>query len=583
MPKPDPAQQQAIEVYEQLKKVRASKTLSLKPCPMLRSTIVGLDGAEQPMRLRYYQSQGIYHFLALKRLVLGDATGTGKTLIAIGALCYLWAKEVDNRVLIVCPKSAMRQWEGEFDKFTTGVKVFVVSGDIEQRTRIYEAWARHPVDRGKPVLVINYALLIRDWGYGAQVITPAKGKPVVLPGLLQRMLSEVTGLVTVFDEAQAFKNTATKTWQVCQYIAAKARRAYGLTATLLKNNLMEGFAIYKVIAPWVFTTKTAFMNDYCVTRLQSVPGGRKVPLVVGYRNLKHFREMIDPVYLGRLKHEISSELPQIITKDIRCELNPLEDAKYAEALEGVLELGDGDVREYSEHVALVALIYCQQVADSLTLLRYHEGDEVPIGLDFEQPRKVEMGSKEQALVELMTGELADTKTIIYTRFESLVKRLQELLDKEGIKSVRITGKESDTVRRAAQEAFQNLKSDVQVVIITDAGSEAINLQAASALLFYDMPWSWGNYVQTLGRPVRIGSVHDHVLVYHLIAERPRDRKADRKTIDHHVLEMLRSKKRVIDAVLGEAAVGALEFDKGSSSAKDLLQRMRSKEHETPGG
>jgi SNF2 family DNA or RNA helicase len=455
------------------------------------------------------------------------------------------------------------------------VKVFVVSGDIEQRKKIYAEWASHPLDQGKPVLIINYALLIRDWSYGTKIITPVggKGKPIILPGLLQRMLTEIIELTVVYDECQAFKSTSTKTWQVCQYIAAKAQRVYGLTATLLKNNLMEGYAIYKVIAPWVFSTKTAFMNDYCVTRMQPVAGGRKVPLVVGYRNLNLFRNRIDPVFLGRLKHEISDELPKIITKDVRCEMSALEEAKYDEALKGVLELGDGGVRDYSEHATLVALIYCQQIVDSMTMLKYEEGDELSVGLDL-TPHKVEMGAKEQALVELLTGEQEGAKVIVYTRFESLVERLRGLLAKEGIKSVRITGKEKDTARREAQNLFQDAKSGIPVIFITDAGSEAINLQAASALVFYDAPWSWGNYVQILGRPVRIGSVHDNVVVYHLIAERPKSKKADRKTIDHHVLELLRSKKKVIDAVLGEAAVGALSFERDAPVARDLMQRLR---------
>lgn len=505
----------------------------------------------------------------------GNGIVNHNTIQAIGALCYMWAKE-PLRALIVTPKSAMRQWEGEFDKFSRGVKVFVVHGNIEQRTKIYEAWANAPLSGDKPVLIINYALLIRDWSYGSRVITPpgGKGKPIILPGLLQRLLSEVTELAVIYDECQAFKESSTKTWQVCQYISGKAQRVYGLTATLLKNRLMEGFSIYKVIAPWLFTTKTAFMNDFCVVKLQPVKGGRKVPLVVGYRNLQQFRSRIDPVYLGRLKHEISDELPKLVTKDIKCELSKLEDAKYSEAIEGVLELGDGEVRDYSEHATLVALIYCQQIVNSLTMLRYKEGDEVGIGVDFETTHKVDMGAKEQALVELLTGEQEDSKVIVYTRFESLVERLRGLLAKEGIKSVRITGKENDTARREAQKVFLDTKSDVSVIFITAAGSEAINLQSASALVFYDAPWSWGDYVQILGRPVRIGSVHDTVVVYHLIGERPRNTKMERKTIDHHVLELLRSKKKVIDAVLGEAAVGALAFERDTSSTKDLLKRLK---------
>jgi SNF2 family DNA or RNA helicase len=306
-----------------------------------------------------------------------------------------------------------------------------------------------------------------------------------------------------------------------------------------------------------------------------------VPIVVGYKNLQHFRDRIDPFFLGRAKHIVSDELPTLITKEVICELSPAEDAKYTEALSGVLELGDGEVKDFEEHKAFVSLIYCQQVCDSISLLRYEGGDEVLTGLYKDEGIKVkDMGSKEQTLLDMLADELDGEKTIIYTRFASLVPRLQAILKAQGIKSVAITGQVKDTeknpARRKAQEAFQDMNSDVKVIFITDAGSEAINLQAASAMVFFDAPWSWGNYVQLLGRPIRIGSPHQHVVVYHLVAERPRDKAKDRKTIDHYTLDMLNKKKDLVDKVLGESAVGALDFEKDGSGTKQLVRKLQGK-------
>ena len=572
-----PLDPEIATAYEQLKKIRVSKTVALKPTPMLRSEIKGFDGQPQPLRLRYYQAQGIYHLLMMRRMVLGDATGTGKTLEIIGTLCYLWLKEPASKVIVVAPKSAVRQWAGEFEKFTVNVKTYIVSGPLDARKKVYRAWADHPVDsETKAVLLINYHPLVRDWDHGAGT-KKAGGKITVVPGLLNAMIGKMPNIVTVMDEVTACKNVSTKTWQVCAQLSRASHRCYGLTATLLKNNLMEGFAIYKAIVPDLFGTKNAFMGDYCVTRLMPVGGGRSVPLVVGYRNLQHFRDKIDPFFLGRQKHTISEELPTLITKEITCELSPAEDAKYSEALTGVFELGDGQVKDYEEHKAFVSLIYCQQVVNSLVGLKFEEGSEIETGLFRDELLKIEkLGAKEQALLDLIVDELDDEKVIVYTRFASIVTRLQHILAEAKIKSVRITGKENDKARRRNQEVFQDLASDTKVIFITDAGSEAINLQAASALVFYDSPWSWGNYIQILGRPIRIGSPHQHIVCYHLIAERPRETKKDRKTIDHHVLELLQSKKNLIDKVLGEAAVGALAFDKGSGT-KELVRKLQGKD------
>lgn len=568
-----PLPPEIASAYEKLKQVRVSKTVALKPTSMLRQEIKGLDGKPQPLRLRYYQSQGIYHLLLMKRLILGDGTGLGKTCQVIGTLCYLWPKEPANKVIVVTPKSALRQWDGEIHRFAEGVTTYVVSGGFAERKKVYEAWAKHPVDGPtKPVLLVNYHLLVRDWNEGAG--TDPKTKKVTA-GYAHDLFSRLSSIVVIYDEATAFKTPSTKTWQVCSQLSRMAHRCYGLTATLLKNNLMEGFSIYKAVVPDLFSTKTAFMNDYCVTRLMPV-GGRSVPLVVGYRNLQHFRDKIDPFFIGRAKHVVSDELPTLITKEIPCELSKAEDAKYSEALSGVFELGDGTIKDYEEHKAFVSLIYCQQVVNSLANLKFEAGSEIETGLFRDEYLKIDkLGAKEQALLDLIVDELEDEKVIVYTRFESVVGRLQHILAEAKIKSVRITGKEKDTIRRANQEKFQNLESDTKVIFITDAGSEAINLQAASAMVFYDAPWSWGNYVQLLGRPIRIGSPHQHIVCYHLVAERPREKKKDRKTIDHHVLALLQSKKNLIDRVLGEAAVGALDFDKGPST-KDLVRLLQGK-------
>jgi SNF2 family DNA or RNA helicase len=360
---------------------------------------------------------------------------------------------------------------------------------------------------------------------------------------------------------------------------------------------MEGYCIYKAIKPELFGNKTSFMDAYCHVELQTLPGRRqKIPIVLGYRNLDHFRNRIDPFFLGRKKQEVSKELPVLISKNIDCELGDAETKKYLEALTGILELGDGEIRDFEEHKALVALLYCQQVADSLALLKYEEGDAVGEDFDYESLDYKDitvgtLGAKEEALVDLVSGdgELEGEKVIIYTRFAKFVPRLQKILAKHKVKSVCITGKadlnkkaleevgikgvRAEDARRRAQEAFQDPKSDVKVIIVTSAGGVGINLQQARAMVFYNLPWTWGDYVQALGRMIRIGSPHTGVAVYHLFALLP-NTEGDTKTIDHHTYSLLRKKQRLIDQILGEAAAGALDFDKGGTGAMELLRAMQ---------
>jgi len=453
---------------------------------------------------------------------------------------------------------------------------------LESRKEIYSAWLNH---KGPAVMILNYAILVRDWNAeGIQPLRPDGSpdpKQPVVPGVLDGVTKSVADrLVVITDEATAYKSQKTKTWETIRYLSGRSHRVYALTATLLKNRLEEGYAIYQAIRPGLFSTRTKFLDTYCYTKLKAVSRGRKIPIIIGYKNLDQFRETIDPFYLGRQKHEISDELPTLTTREIRFDLSAAEDSKYEESLSGILELGDGDVRDYEDNKALVSLIYCQMVVNSLSMLKYKDGQEIDLETDFGagtlSGKKIgKLSSKEQELVDLITGELSDEKVIVYTRFASLVPRLQDLLKKEKVKSVAITGKQNDKARRDAQKVFQDLKSDTRVIFITAAGSEAVNLQAAAAMILFDAPWSWGDYVQLIGRMVRIGSPHQKVLAYHLIARRPRKGKRARKTIDDHVLNLLRDKKQLIDQVLGEAVVDALQFHDPGADAKKLLQAIRS--------
>ena len=587
------AKERFEKTYALLKKIRTSKTLRLKPTKYLKTEIEALDGSLQPFKLRYYQVQGTFHLLAMKRMVLGDGTGLGKTIETIAAMAYLWEKKPATKVIVIAPKSAIRQWAGEIRRFTNGIRPIFVTGNdggIEARKKAYKDFETAPTgpDAEKVVLIMNYAILVRDWNVGGFQPTKPNGKPdpkkPVVMGVFDGMTHRLgNDTMVVFDEATAFKNMKTKTWEIVRFLSDRANRCYGLTATLLKSNLIEGYCIYKAIKPDVFGTKTKFYDDYCYIEMKRVAGNRRIPQVLGYKNLDGFRSVIDPYFLGRPKHAVSDELPTLITKEIVCPMSQAEDIKYAEALEGLLQLGDGEIRDYDDNKALVSLIYTQQIVNSLTLLKFKEGQEIgERQWGFEEDDWIEhkvgkLGAKEQALVDLFEDEIGDDdKVIVYTRFESLVGRLQAILKKLKIKSVRITGKEKGHEREAAQDSFQDLKSDVRVIFITDAGNEAINLQAAAAMIFYDMPWTWGDYVQTLGRMIRIGSPHKGVRAYHFLAERPATKRVDRKTIDHHVLMLLRRKKNLIDKVLGEAAVGALKFEKKGGSLKQLVQSLRGK-------
>lgn len=59
------------------------------------------------------------------------------------------------------------------------------------------------------------------------------------------------------------------------------------------------------------------------------------------------------------------------------------------------------------------------------------------------------------------------------------------------------------------------RKEIQVLLCTDAASEGLNLQAAGAVINYDLPWNPSKVEQRIGRVDRIGQKHSQVLVINL--------------------------------------------------------------------
>lgn len=510
--------------YEKLKKIRERKDLEARPSSYMRDSFTALDGSSRPLKLRYYQVQGVMHLLAMKRFLLGDDTGLGKTLQSISALCYLWEKSPDQKVLILTSKSSVEQWAGEFHKFTVGVTPFVCRGTPAQRRKVREAfWDA----TGPTVMVTGYRTAVQDFAE----------------------LQDRDGYVLITDEAAAYKNNETQVHQVCKYLSGKADRTWALTATLIKNNLIEGWGVYNVVVPGLFGSKNHFLNEYCITRMQMLPGTRRqVPVIVGYRprDIEEFRKKIDPYFLGRPKFEVASELPPLVTRHVKVGMTKLQESKYQEALEGLLLVGEKTGKsEEKEVTKLTAVTYCQQIVNHPEL----------IGIDGES-------EKLDALLELVSdgGELEGEKVIVFTRFRKMVDLIVPALKKRGVKAVRITGAEDERGRKTSQDDFQNPKSNTAVCCITTAAAEAINLQAAKALIFYDTPWSAGDYLQILGRMIRIGSTHDRCYAIHLVAE---------GTIDDRVVKVLTKKMGLVESVLGKRLKGETDTGVTVDATNDL--------------
>ena len=106
------------------------------------------------------------------------------------------------------------------------------------------------------------------------------------------------------------------------------------------------------------------------------------------------------------------------------------------------------------------------------------------------------------------------------------------------------------------------KSHAKILIVTDAGSEGLNLQFCNTIINYDLPWNPQKIEQRIGRCHRYGQTHDVVAINLLNT----DNEADRRVYD-----ILSKKFELFEGVFGasDVALGALES--GVSFEKRILE------------
>lgn len=397
---------------------------------------------------------------------------------------------------------------------------------------------------------------------------PSKQVPGILNSVVMcKQKHPNAKFMLVMDEMHKLKNHRSQFHEKTRALSLKCDRLIGLTATPIKNKLMEMWSLFRVIQPKLFPKITHFQNQFCITKMIRVPGGRQVPIVIGYKNLDEFVRLIEPFYLSRKKYEVEKELPQLLLHEVECELSSEQEELYDMAESGLMAVDTGittdDFNENSE--ILKSMTLCQQAVNAPQLILDNEGNPFEGG-----------SSKIDALLDLFQNEAEGQKMIIFSRFEKMISLVEGVLNKNKIKCTRITGKEKDSkLRQKNRELFQDPKSGVNVILVTTAGSESLNLQAAEHFCFLDHPWSEGDLVQLIGRMVRIGSSYATVVAHHFLARR----RNGEKTIDHHVLKALRSKMSLADKVSGVALQGGIQFS-DSDMLKLVFDSMRSGAHKS---
>jgi len=430
--------------------------------------------------LYMYQQIGAGFLAAIGSGLIGDQPGLGKTIQSLAATELKKTK----KNLIFCPVSMKKTWQEEIEKWLPHKTSIIIGGDVKQRTKLWSKDVNY--------YICNYHLLLRDL----------------------KFMKDINWDFILADEATTISNSKAKTTKNLKKI--KAKRRIAMTGTPLNNTLQDIWSIMDWTQPGILGTYWHFTEEYCLKD--------KHGAISGFKNLHKLAAMLDTFMLRRLKSDVLHELPPKVFENVYVEFSPEERKIYETIKEGTAEelkhIDMFDKKFLSD--ALVKMIRLKQATCSLELINGQE-----------------TSSKVDALKELLSHILVDgQKTIIFTQFREMAVLLMRILAE--YKPLLIAGGVSQEERDANRHAF-NTDDVHQILIMTSAGAMGLNLQRASSVIHYDLPWSISALEQREDRAHRHGQKKS-VTIYRMIVE---------NSIDEYILKILHKKKKIADDVLGD--------------------------------
>lgn len=231
-----------------------------------------------------YQYEGIAWLFSQKSALLADEMGLGKTMQTITGVRLLLRSGQVRRILLLCPKPLIPNWQREFKFWAEELPVTIVQGDSNRRKMIWEM-------PNTPILIANYESMTRDFEAMGEENIPHFD-------------------LVVLDEAQRIKNRNSRTAEISRSIPRK--RSWALTGTPIENRHEEMSSLLE----W----------------MEVVPP-RATP------DLRQLQVLSKEFILRRTKDLVMTDLPPRLDRPAYLDLNPAQQIAYETAeKDGVIQL-----------------------------------------------------------------------------------------------------------------------------------------------------------------------------------------------------------------------------------------------------
>jgi len=426
----------------------------------------------------------------------------GKSKVAID---YLNGKNI-RTALIICPKSVIPVWPLQFNMHSDKKWIIIPlqKGSVKKRADILKTQLEYAAVANQPIaFVINYDSFWRE------PLGPVYNKKNRM--ISKGILMDCNFDAMVLDEAHRIKSPGGKASWGAYRLSKKIKHKLLLSGTPMPHNPTDVYGQFRVLDPKIFGTSfQRFKMRYCIM------GGFENRQIVKFINMDELNRLFYSRAFLVKKDEVL-DLPDFMHETRTCDLDPKTWKIYKELEQDFISFIDN--KEINVNNALTKLLRLSQIASGY--LKLDDGTE-----------KIIDSSKLNTLKDLLEDLPLDEPVIIFCRFTSEIKRVREMVEKNGRTTAELSGQENSL--KEWQDGQLNT-----VVIQIRAGGEGIDLTRACYCVYFNKGFPMGEYEQSLARPHRPGQTRK-VTYYHIIAE---------KTVDEKVEKALKEKKDTVAYVL----------------------------------
>lgn len=456
-----------------------------------------------------------------KEIALFFDMGTGKTLSTLLILDdKIKQLGVLPRTLIIGPLSVVYNWKNEFKKYTDlrPENIIVPTGTGKQKV---EQLQYHLTEQGllqaRKIVVVNYDSLNNE--------------------AILKTLDAWCPEFLVCDESHLVKNPKARRSKHAAQLADSAIYKMILTGTPIANTPADAFMQYRVLdgGKTFGRNHRVFMSRYFVDENMKRVGTKGYfPKLIPRQEM--FDELSRKIFSKalRVKKADCLDLPPRIEQTVYVDMNEAQMKAYKDMKRDFVAsvqdaLNKGENKTIIATMAMTKAMKMQQIVTGFALA--DDGSIIDFG---SVPRLLE-------LEDLLTQLTPENKVIVWTCFKYNIKQIVKMLDKCGIKWVKLDGEMNGVEKQEAVNAFETDNSVRVIVANRKAGGTGINLVQAGYSIVYSKTHSLIEESQSRDRNYRGGSqIHDQVVKIDLCSK---------GTIDEQINEAIVNKEDLANRIL----------------------------------